>query len=78
MDEKEIPLSFLVGDMPTFKTILQLKAENPDIFNNIKSILGTFHHCRYSIVTAGVIVEGTVDQALRGKHYRRGIRCILL
>ena len=29
-------------------------------------------------VTAGVVVEGSVDQALRGKHYRRGVRCIQL
>ena len=30
------------------------------------------------LVTAGVIVEGSVDQALRGKHYRRAVRCIQL
>ncbi|KAF1394187.1 hypothetical protein PFLUV_G00023930 [Perca fluviatilis] len=30
------------------------------------------------LVTAGVVVEGSVDQALRGKHYRRGVHCILL
>ena len=30
------------------------------------------------MVSAGVIVEGSVDQALRGKHYRRGLRCIML
>ena len=29
-------------------------------------------------MSAGVIAEGTVDQALRGKHYRRGVRCIML
>ena len=23
-------------------------------------------------------MEGSVDQALRGKHYRRGLRCIML
>ena len=31
-----------------------------------------------TLVTAGVVVEGSVDQALRGKHYRRGVRCIQL
>ena len=24
------------------------------------------------------MVEGSVDQALKGKHYRRGLRCIML
>ncbi|KAG0725919.1 hypothetical protein GWK47_037642 [Chionoecetes opilio] len=27
---------------------------------------------------AGVIAEGSVDQALRGKHYNRSIRCLRL
>ena len=31
-----------------------------------------------TLVTAGVVVEGSVEQALRGKHYRRGVRCIQL
>ena len=43
MTKKHIPFLFLIGDMPTYKTIVQLKAENPDIFNNIVSILGAFH-----------------------------------
>ena len=30
------------------------------------------------LVSAGVIVEGSVDQALQGKHYQRGVRCIML
>ena len=30
------------------------------------------------LASAGVIVEGSVDQALKGKHYRRGLRCIML
>ena len=29
------------------------------------------------LVAAGVVVEGSVEQALRGNHYRR-VRCILL
>ncbi len=94
MHDKHIPFSFLVGDMPTYKTIVQLKAENPELFNNITPILGAFHqqmsyiyaiYKRFkgsgmadTLVTAGVVVEGSVDQALRGKHYRRGMRCIQL
>ena len=30
------------------------------------------------IVSADVIVEGSVDQALQGKHSRRGVKCIML
>ena len=53
MRQKNIPFSFLVGDLPTYKTILQLKAENLERFMDIIPILG-------------------------GKHYRRGLCCILL
>jgi len=80
--------------MPTCKTIVQLKAENPESFQNIIPILGAFHHqmsyiyaiykrfkgsgMAETLVAAGVVVEGSVDQALRGKHYRRGVHCIML
>lgn len=93
MEQKNIPFSFLVGDLPTYKIIMQLKAENPE-FTNVVPILGAFHqqmsyiyaiYKRFKgsgisdiLVAAGVVVEGSVDQALRGKHYRRGIRCIML
>lgn len=91
---KRIPSCFLVGDLPTYKTILQLKSENPVTFKNIIPVIGAFHqqmsymyaiYKRFkgsgiadTLVAAGVVVEGSVDQALRGKHYRRGLRCILL
>ena len=94
MRQKNIPFSFLVGDLPTYKTILQLKAENLERFIDIIPILGAFHqqmsfiyalYKRFKgsglddiLVTAGVVVQGSVDQALRGKNYRRGVRCILL
>lgn len=94
MREKSIPFSFLVGDMPTYKTIVQLKAENPELFKDIIPILGAFHqqmsyiyaiYKRFkgsgmadTLVAAGIIAGGSVDQALRGKHYRRGVRCIML
>lgn len=94
MRQKNIPFSFLFGDLPTCKTITQLKAENLEMFKDIIPILGPFHQLMsyiYAIykrfkgsgmadtlVTAEVIVEGSVDQALRGKHYRRAVRCIQL
>ena len=31
-----------------------------------------------AMMWSGVVVEGSVDQALRGKHYRQGVQCILL
>jgi len=80
--------------MPTYKTIVQLKAEKHEYFVNIIPMLGAFHQQMsyiYAIykqfkgsgmadvlVAAGVVVEGSVDQALRGKHYRLGVRCIML
>ena len=92
--QKNIPFSFLVGDLPTYKMITQLKAENPEMFKDIIPILGAFHQLMsyiYAIfkrfkgsemtdtlVAEGVVMEGSVDQALRGKHYRRRMQCILL
>ena len=94
MSEMNIPFSFLVGNLPTYKTVVQLKAENQEMYKNIIPILGAFHqqmsyiyaiYKRFkgsgmedTLVAAGVVMEGSVDQALRGKHYRRGVRCILL
>ena len=94
MCEKNIPFSFLVGDMPTYKMIVQLKAENSELFRDIIPILDAFHqqmsyinaiYKRFkgsgmaaTLVAAEVIVEGSVDQALRRKHYRRGMQCIVL
>ena len=94
MRQRNIPFSFLVGNLPTYKTSLQLKAENLERFIDIIPILGAFHQQMSFIyalykrfkgsglddipVTAGVVVQGSVDQALRGKHYRRGVRCIFL
>ena len=94
MRQKNIPFFFLVGDMPTYKLVTQLKEENPHQFKDIVPILGTFHQQMsyiYAIykrfkgsgmadtqVTAGIVAEGSVDQALQGRHYRRGQQCILL
>ena len=81
--------------MPTYKLIIQLKAEYPELFKDIIPILGALHQhmsyiyaiykrCKGSgiwleiLVAAGVVVEGLIDQALQGKHYRRGVHCIML
>ena len=88
MRQKNIPFLFMVGDLPNNLHVVELKSEN------IVLVLGPFHQQLSFIyyidkgfgglsiadvlVSAGVIVEGSVDQALRGKHYRRGVRCIML
>ena len=30
------------------------------------------------LMTGGVVAEGSVDRALKGKHYKRGLRCLML
>ena len=88
MRQKNIPFLFMVGDLSKNVLIVELKSEN------LVLVLGPFHqqlpfiYCIYKgfhgssiadvLVSAGVIVEGSVDQALRGKHYQRGVRCIML
>lgn len=94
MKEKNISFVFLVGNMPTYKIIMHIKYEMTESFKDITAILGVFHQqllymfdiykkfvgsgIADILVSAGVVVEGTVDLALRGKHYRRDFRYILL
>ena len=44
MRDTNVPFSFLVGNMHTYKTIVQVKAENLEQFKDIITILGAFHH----------------------------------
>ena len=69
--------------------ITLLKAENPNKYRDIVPFLGPFHtqcvmmsaiYKRYKeselgdvLVMGGVIAEGSVDCALKGKHYKRGL-----
>ena len=94
MKEKNIPFFFLLGDLPTYKEILHLKSENPESFKDIIPIIGTFNqqmsyiHAVYKrfqgssiediLVSSGVLAGGSVEKALKGKHYRRAVRSILL
>lgn len=91
---KSMPFIQLVGDQPVYALIVQLKNENPEKFQLILPFLGPFHaHISFIsainkrfhgsglseiLVAADIISEGSVDQALRGKHYNRGIRCLSL
>ena len=71
-----------------------LKAENSVKYHNIVPLLGPFHtqcsmmsaiYKRYKgseledvLVAAGVIADGSVDNALKEKHFKRGLRCLKL
>ena len=88
-----MPFFLLVGYQPAYALIVQLKYENQELFNRILPFLGPFHtQCSFmsainkrfngsglsDLVGAEVIAEGSVDNALKGKHYKRGVRCFRL
>ena len=92
--KRAMPFTQLVGDQPVYPLIIQLKNENLIQFDCILPCMGPFHaQCLFIsainkrfkgsgladiMVAAGVIVERSVDRALRGKHYQRGVRCLQL
>ena len=94
IEQKSMPFAVIVGDHPVYKLILELKSENPHTFLKLIPFVGPFHvqmSFIYSIykrfkgsgiadvlVAAGVIADGSVDQALRGNHFKRGVRCLRL
>ena len=79
-----MPFIQVVGDQPVYALMVQLKYENPEKFKSVIPVLGAFHaqisfiaainkrtkDCGIAdlVVAGGVIAEGSVDQALRGKH----------
>ena len=87
---KQMPFIQFVGDQPVFALLEELKAENSEKFELIIPVLGSFHTqmafmsailqrfngsgIKDILVNAGLIVDGSVDQALRGKHYNRAQR----
>ena len=94
IDEKKMPFAIIVGDHPVYVLMLELKSENPQQFAKILPFMAAFHiqmsfiytiYKRFHgsgisdvLVAAGVIADGSVDQALRGKHFKRGVRCLRL
>jgi len=88
-----MPFGFLV-DHPVYVLITVLKAETPNKYSDIVPFLGLFHtqcvmmntiYKRYKgselgkvLLAAGVIAKGSVDRALKGKHCKRGLRCLNL
>ena len=91
---RNMPFIQLVGDLPVYALIVQLKNENVDCFQRILPVNGAFHaQCSFIaainkrfggsglsdiLSAAGVIAEKSVDQALRGKHYSRACRALQL
>ena len=94
INEKKMPFAIIVGDYPVYLLLLELKSENAVQFSKILPFMGPFHiqmsfiyaiYKRFKgsgisdvLVAAGVIAGGSVDQALRGKHFKRGVRCLSL
>jgi len=89
INDKNMPFGTIVGDHPVYVLRLALKCENAVHFNRIVPFMGPFHiqmlfiyaiYKRFKgsgisdvLVAAGVIVEGSVDQELCGKHLKRGV-----
>ena len=94
VEVKKIPFAVTVGDHPIYKLYLKLKSENPVKYAKLIPFIGPFHvqmsfiYCIYKrfqgsgiddvLVAAGVVADGSCDQALRGKHFNRGVRCLRL
>ena len=89
-----MPFAVVVGDQPVYTLLVEIKNEHPQEYDKIIPFHGPFHtqscmiHAIYKrykgsgvadvLIAARVIAEGSVDQALRGKHYRRTLRCLFL
>ena len=89
-----MPFVLLTEDQPVYALIVQIRNENDGRFNKIIPVLGPFHTqvalitaiskrfegSRLSdiFVSAGIIADKPVDQAIRGKHFRRIVRALQL
>jgi len=84
--------TFLVEDLPVYVLVTLLKAENSVKYHNIVPFLSPLHtqcsmmtaiYKRYKgselediFVVGEVIADSSVDQALKGKHFKRGLHSI--
>ena len=94
IEEKNISFVLLNDDQPVYTLIVQLRNENKEKFNKIVPILGPFHTQVAFItaiakrfegsgpsdifVSASIICDKSVNQAMRGKHFRRIVRALHL
>ena len=80
IQEKNMPFAVITGDHPVYVLILELKSENSAFFNKILHIQMSFINAIYKrfkgsgiadiLIAAGVIANGSVDQALKGRHFK--------
>ena len=84
---KKMSFAVIVGDHPVYALMLEIKSENGELFAHILPFMGAFYvqmssfsaiYKRFKgsgisdvLVAASVIADGSVDQALRGKHFKR-------
>ena len=69
MHEKRTPFSFLVGDMPTYSTIVQLKAEN--YIHGVRCIMllrVAFVQSQLRKLLASRELPEDIEQNLRNSH----------
>ena len=94
IEERNIPFVPLIGDQSVYTLIVQLRNETKEKFNKIIPILGPFHTQVAFItaiakrfegsglsdifVSGTIIADKWVDQAMRGKHFRRIVRALQL
>ncbi|XP_066923249.1 uncharacterized protein [Clytia hemisphaerica] len=87
---KRMPFIQFVGDQPVYTHMMELKYENSEMFEKVIPVLAPFHtqmsfisaifkringsEISDLVVNAGLIAEGSAEQALKGKHYNRAQR----
>ena len=88
--EKNMPFIQVVGGQPVYTFIVELKCENPEKFKLILPVLGSFHiqmsfmsaiykriqnsNIEDLLTEAGLITNGSVNKALKGKNYYQALR----
>ena len=93
-EEKNVPFVLLTVDQPVCSLIVKHRNENKEIFKKIIPILGSFHTKvtfktaitkRFEgsglsdiFIVANIIADVAVDQAMRGKYFRRILRALQL
>ena len=94
IEEKNVPFALLTDDQPVYTLIVQLRNENKEKFDQIIPIFGPFNAQAAFItaiakrfegsglsnifVSASIIADKSVDQAMCGKHFRRIVRALQL
>ena len=94
IETKTLPFVLLTGDQPVYTLIVNLVNEANGRYDKKIPILGPFHtqvafitaiSKRFEgsglsdiFVSAGIIADKSVDQAMRGKHFRRIVRALQL